>query len=120
MINKISILHPYQENTGITFIEESHKCPVIFLFISDWLGVSEMIKTIYSKVVNQSTIPLKVYIVNISEDEEMVRRYRISKLPSTIIFRNGEIVDKFEGVRKKSDILKKIYDLQAPTKSSAK
>lgn len=112
MNNNISILHPYHNSSGTKFIDESYDKYVLFVFISDWLGVSEMIKTVYCKVMGQSEVPIKIYTVNISEDEEIAKRYRVSKLPATIIFRKGEIVDKFEGVIKKSDILKRIYLLQ--------
>jgi thioredoxin 1 len=56
---------------------------------------------------------LKVYVLNIDYDlnEDLVEEYSISKLPTVLIYKNKNLMDKIEGFITKTEFVKKMSNL---------
>ncbi|MBR2880237.1 MAG: thioredoxin family protein, partial [Oscillospiraceae bacterium] len=48
---------------------------------------------------------IKVVKVNIDEEPELARQYRVMSIPTLMVMRNGEVVKKASGARPKAQIL---------------
>ncbi|MBQ7841172.1 MAG: thioredoxin family protein [Lachnospiraceae bacterium] len=50
--------------------------------------------------------PDEVYIakVNVAYEGELVEKYQIRSAPTFLFFKNGEVVERFSGVRKKEEL----------------
>ena len=69
-------------------------------FFADWCGFCTRQEPILEELD-------KVWIgrVNTDENKEIARKYKINSLPSFILLKNGEEVDRFTGLHSKFDIM---------------
>lgn len=61
-----------------------------------------------------SGLNLKFRKIKVKEDDELLKRYKVSKLPSLLVFKNGKLVGKIEGYYdsgKKKMLLEKIKQI---------
>ena len=47
----------------------------------------------------------KVVEVNVDDDQELAAAFRIEAVPTMIVFKAGEIVERFQGVQAKKELL---------------
>lgn len=79
--------------------------PVLVDFWAAWCGPCQMMGPILSEIAE--TYDEKVTIAKIDVDENMMlaRKYKIFSIPSMLLFKNGEVVDKIVGAVPKSEIV---------------
>lgn len=94
--------------TKDNFEQEVLKCAgtVIVDFYGTWCMPCKMLAPIVEKVVNDQNI--KLAKVDVDENEELVRRYKIMSVPTLLIFKNGEHVATSSGVVSENRILELI------------
>jgi len=98
---KMSVLKLTSEN----FEEEVLKSNefVVVDFYADWCGPCKMMSPIMEEIAGEGTA--KVCKVNVDEAQDLAVKYNVMSIPTIIIFKNGEIKDKFVGVTGKETIL---------------
>jgi thioredoxin len=77
---------------------ESSELPVLVDFYAPWCGPCQLMTKILDKV--SETMKDKVQIVKINTDNypDLASQYKVYALPTLVLFKNGEPVDRFEGV----------------------
>ncbi len=78
--------------------------PVLLDFWADWCGPCRMLAPVLSEIAESYEGKVKVGKVNVDEEPELAGRYRISSIPTLLVFKNGELVDSSVGVRPKASI----------------
>ena len=73
-------------------------------FYAEWCGPCKMMSPIIDEIATENP-NIKVAKINVDENEELAAKYNIMSIPTIIIFKNGEIKDKFVGVTGKETIL---------------
>lgn len=92
--------------TSKNFEEEvlSSNTPVLVDFYADWCGPCKMMAPIMEEI-SQEVENVKVCKVNVDEAQDLAAEYDVMSIPTMIIFKDGEIKDKFIGVTSKETIL---------------
>lgn len=102
----MSIITLTAENFDKEVINSS--VPVLVDFWAVWCGPCRMLSPVVDEIAEE--VPgIKVGKVNIDEQPEIARRYRIMSIPTLMLFKGGEAVEKLVGVQPKElimDILK--------------
>ena len=76
---------------------------VLVDFYATWCGPCKMLSPIIDEIAEEHT-ELKVGKVNVDEEVALAMQFKVSAIPTVILFENGEMVDKFVGFRAKDAI----------------
>ena len=78
--------------------------PVLVDFWASWCGPCRMVVPIVEKIAEEYP-EYKVVKVNVDEEPELAAQFEVMSIPSLMIFRNGEVVNKSVGAKNKQQIL---------------
>lgn len=85
------------------FDEEIANRKVLVDFYADWCGPCRMLSPILDEVVEEEKI--KLVKVNVDNHEDIAKRYGIMSIPTIILFKNGEEVNKNIGLLSKEELI---------------
>jgi len=77
--------------------------PVLVDFYADWCGPCKMIAPVLEEVARE-TRDGKVVKVNVDDNPGLASRYRISSIPSLLVFKDGQVVSQHVGVAGKEQL----------------
>ena len=98
----MSILHVSTEDFE-ALVKQSTK-PVLVDFWASWCGPCRMIAPVLEEVAAQRP-DIQVCKVNVDEEQALAMAYGISSIPTLLLFKNGQVVNKSLGAVPKSKIL---------------
>jgi thioredoxin 1 len=75
--------------------------PVLVDFWAPWCGPCRMIAPIVEQLAGENAQTLKVDKVNIDDSPNIAATYGVASIPTLMIFKGGEVVDRFVGVQPK-------------------
>lgn len=77
--------------------------PVLVDFWAEWCGPCKALAPIIDALADENTGKVKIGKLNTDASQETSVRYAVSAIPTVILFNDGEIVEKFVGLRQKKD-----------------
>ncbi|MCD8377750.1 MAG: thioredoxin [Candidatus Gastranaerophilales bacterium] len=82
--------------------------PVVVDFGAKWCGPCRKLSPVLDEI--ETILDTKAKIVKIDADEnrELLKQYSVSGLPSLLIFKNGEPVERMAGLIPKSTIISNV------------
>lgn len=75
--------------------------PVLVDFWAPWCGPCRMIAPTIEQLAEELAGQAKVCKLNVDESTGLAARYSVTSIPTIIIFKNGQIVDRYVGAQSK-------------------
>lgn len=77
-------------------------------FFADWCGPCRKLGPIMEEVENDLSDRAKFAKINTDDNIEAAKKYQVSGLPTLLVFKNGEVVERMVGLMPKSSIITNI------------
>lgn len=85
-------------NNGITVVD----------FFANWCGPCRKLAPILEEVEEELSSRVKFAKINTDDNLDMAKKYQVSGLPTLMVFKNGEVVERMVGLMPKSSIITNI------------
>lgn len=98
------------EFTNDNFKEKvlEHNGVALVDFWAEWCGPCRLIGPVVEDLSKEYDGKATIGKLNVDDNREIAAQYGIMSIPTLLIFKNGQIVDKHVGVASKGDLKKKI------------
>ena len=77
-------------------------------FFADWCGPCRKLSPIMDEIEQELSEKAKFTKINTDNNIELAQKYQISGIPTLLVFKNGELVERMVGLMPKSSIVTNI------------
>lgn len=71
--------------------------PVVVYFSADWCPPCRGIRPVVTEVASENQETFLIAILDIDQNPQTAKKYRVEQIPTYILFRNGEMIGRFIG-----------------------
>ena len=82
---------------------ENYNGTVLVDFYADWCGPCKMLSPIVEEFAAEHP-EIKVYKVNVDEENKLAIKFRVMSIPTLIVFKDGKVVKQSVGMISKAEL----------------
>lgn len=86
----------------------SHKGVMVVDFFANWCGPCRKLGPILEEVETELSSKVRFAKINTDDNLEMAKKYQVSGLPTLMVFKDGEPVERMVGLMPKGSIITNI------------
>ncbi len=93
-------------NAGKNNFEEeilNSQMPVLVDFWAQWCGPCRAVGPIMEELADEFDGKARIAKVNVDEEGELAAKYRVMSIPTVMLFKDGQMVEKVIGARSKNE-----------------
>ena len=98
----MSALHINNSNFESEVMNSEQK--VLIDFWAPWCGPCQMVLPLIDEIASERS-DIKVCKINVDENPELAKRFRVMSIPTLIVMEKGEVLNRATGARSKDGIL---------------
>ena len=83
--------------------------PVLLDFYADWCGPCRMVVPIVHEIADENP-QYVVGKINVDEEMELASQFGVTTIPTLVVIKNGEVVNRSSGAKPKAQILAMLED----------
>ena len=95
-------LHITKDNFQAVVLDSTK--PVLLDFWAPWCGPCRMVGPLLEEIAEERP-DIKVAKINVDQERELARQFRVMSIPMLAVMKNGQIVNQAVGARPKDEIL---------------
>ena len=78
--------------------------PILIDFYADWCGPCQMLAPVVHEIAKENAGVIKVGKINVDEQMELARKFRVFSIPTLVLFKEGKAVSSLVGFQGKEEI----------------
>ena len=78
--------------------------PVLVDFWAEWCGPCKMIAPVLDELATEYGGKIKIAKVNIDENQNLAAQYRVTAIPTLLVFKGGQVTEQMVGAKSKRDL----------------
>lgn len=82
--------------------------PVLVDFWAPWCMPCQILGPTVDELASEYSGKVKIVKVNVDDNQELAGKYGIRGIPTLILFKNGEIIERIVGVQQKNVLAEKL------------
>lgn len=98
----MSVKHITNKNFEQEVVKEDKL--VVLDFWATWCGPCRAIGPVVEELAEQYEGKAVIGKVNVDDESDLARKFKVMSIPTIMFFKNGELIDKVVGLRSKEDL----------------
>lgn len=94
--------------TDQTFDTETSSGVVLADFWAPWCGPCKMIAPVLEELDSEMGDKLKIVKLDVDDNQETAAKFGVMSIPTLLVFKNGEVVDKVVGFQPKEALAERL------------